>query len=192
MLLGWYCNLPILSAHFLPQWCIFPWTRCLHFFRGSITWKLWHLFMPYFLITFWWLKRREDIWGHLVGISSEADGKRWSLLRGLSQLAKGCAERMKISRFSKCGGRGSSTSSRQFSELFLSCLLPILIPRATRNKVSEPVFDWPCPELVYPLFLSGSNSDKASGTAVEDFFHFVCGFWLIMLWTQYSILGLIY
>ena len=67
-------------------------------------------------------------------------------------------------------GEGSSTSSRQFSELFLSCLLPILIPRATRNKVSGPVFAWPCPELVYPLFLSGSNCDKAPGTVLEDFF----------------------
>lgn len=69
-------------------------------------------------------------------------------------------------------GEGSSTSSRQFSELFLSGLLPILIPRAARNKVSGPVFAWPCPELVYPLFLSGSNCDKAPGTVLEDFFFF--------------------
>lgn len=33
--------------------------------------------------------------GQLDGIRSEVDGERWSLLRGLSQFAKGCAERMK-------------------------------------------------------------------------------------------------
>lgn len=49
----------------------------------------------HFLIIFCWPERRADLLGQLDGIRSEADGKRWSLLKGLSQLAKGYAERMK-------------------------------------------------------------------------------------------------
>lgn len=49
----------------------------------------------HFLIAFCWLERGWDVLDQLDGIRSEADGKRWSLLRGLGQFAKGCAERLK-------------------------------------------------------------------------------------------------
>lgn len=61
----------------------------------SITWKVWCLFVPSFSYLILVMGRRGDVLGQLDGIRSEAVGKRWSLLRGLSQLAKGCAERMK-------------------------------------------------------------------------------------------------
>ena len=51
--------------------------------------------MPSFSYLIVVMGRRGDVLGQLDGIRSEAVGKRGSLLRGLSQLAKGCAERMK-------------------------------------------------------------------------------------------------
>lgn len=82
--LGGAGNLPSLSAHFLPQYggCFHEPDVCMEI--GGLCLCL------HFLITFCWPGRRGDLLGQLGGIRSEADGKRWSLLKGLSQLAKGC------------------------------------------------------------------------------------------------------
>lgn len=82
--LGGAENLPSLSAHFLLQY-----GGCFH--EPVVYMEIGGLCLClHFLITFCW-PGRGDLLGQLGGIRSEADGKRWSLLKGLSQPAKGCA-----------------------------------------------------------------------------------------------------